>query len=67
MHRVLLREVVIDVPSEQLDATRRFWAGALERGCRAGKSLPSQYRNIDVSRINLDRETGAAGHFCSDF
>lgn len=29
MHRVLLREVVIDVPSERLDATCDFWAAAL--------------------------------------
>jgi catechol 2,3-dioxygenase-like lactoylglutathione lyase family enzyme len=30
VHRILLREVIIDVPSEQLDATRHFWAGALD-------------------------------------
>jgi catechol 2,3-dioxygenase-like lactoylglutathione lyase family enzyme len=29
VHRILLREVVIDVPSGPLEATRRFWAGAL--------------------------------------
>ena len=29
MHRILLREAVIDVPSAGLDATVRFWAGAL--------------------------------------
>jgi len=28
-HRVLLREVVIDVPSEQMTAARQFWSGAL--------------------------------------
>lgn len=29
MHRILLREVVIDVPSKDLPATREFWAAAL--------------------------------------
>nr|WP_294693815.1 VOC family protein [uncultured Friedmanniella sp.] len=29
MHRILLREVLIDVPSSALDATRTFWAAAL--------------------------------------
>ncbi|MBT2504080.1 VOC family protein [Curtobacterium sp. ISL-83] len=29
MHRVLLREVVIDAPSETFAATRAFWAAAL--------------------------------------
>lgn len=28
-HRILLREVVIDVPAEVFGATRDFWAGAL--------------------------------------
>ena len=29
MHRILLREVIVDVPSATLEAARRFWAGAL--------------------------------------
>ena len=29
MHRVLLREVVLDVPAPDFDATRDFWAAAL--------------------------------------
>jgi hypothetical protein len=29
MHRVLLREIVIDAPAEQFDAVSRFWAGLL--------------------------------------
>ncbi|SDR76517.1 hypothetical protein SAMN04488543_0376 [Friedmanniella luteola] len=29
MHRILLREVIVDVPSAALDASRRFWAEAL--------------------------------------
>lgn len=34
MHRVLMREVVIDAPSETFDASRRFWADALAAGDR---------------------------------
>src|SRR4051794_25334288 len=29
MHRILLREAVIDVPTHHLEATTSFWAGAL--------------------------------------
>ena len=29
MHRILLREVIIDVPSADLDRVTAFWAGAL--------------------------------------
>lgn len=29
MHRILLREVVIDAPTETFSATRDFWAAAL--------------------------------------
>ncbi len=29
MHRILLREVVIDVPDEVFDKTREFWGSAL--------------------------------------
>ena len=29
-HRILLREVVVDVPSDQLEAAKRFWAAALD-------------------------------------
>lgn len=29
MHRILLREVVLDVPSAALDASRTFWSAAL--------------------------------------
>jgi hypothetical protein len=32
MHRILLREVVIDAPSETFAATRDFWAAALLTG-----------------------------------
>jgi hypothetical protein len=30
MHRILLREVLIDTPAETFAATRDFWAGALD-------------------------------------
>jgi catechol 2,3-dioxygenase-like lactoylglutathione lyase family enzyme len=40
MHRILLREVVIDVPSEALAATRRFWAGALDGTVRPLEEFP---------------------------
>ncbi len=29
MHRILLRHVIVDVPSATLEASRRFWSGAL--------------------------------------
>ena len=29
MHRIMLREVIIDVPAAQIDAVTAFWAGAL--------------------------------------
>jgi Glyoxalase-like domain len=34
MHRILLREVVIDVPSVVLEPTQRFWAAALDATAR---------------------------------
>jgi catechol 2,3-dioxygenase-like lactoylglutathione lyase family enzyme len=40
VHRVLLREVVIDVPAAQLDETRRFWAGALDGAVRPLETFP---------------------------
>ena len=30
VHRMLLREIVIDVPSERLDQAKAFWARALD-------------------------------------
>jgi hypothetical protein len=29
-HRILLREVVIDVPTDRLETAKRFWAAALD-------------------------------------
>ena len=34
MHRILLREVVVDAPSETFVATARFWASALSARAR---------------------------------
>jgi hypothetical protein len=72
VHRILLREVVIDVPAAVLDATRDFWAGALGATARVvpdhteflsledGASLPYvglQDIGADPARYHLDIET----------
>jgi catechol 2,3-dioxygenase-like lactoylglutathione lyase family enzyme len=40
VHRVLLREVIVDVPSETLAAAQRFWAGALGGTVRRLEEYP---------------------------
>ncbi len=40
MHRILLREVVIDVPRELFAATRDFWAAALSAEARRVPDYP---------------------------
>lgn len=40
MHRVLLREVVIDVPSHLLVPTRDFWAAALDGTPHTDETYP---------------------------
>ena len=40
MHRILLREVVIDAPSEAFPATRDFWAAALLTKARPFENYP---------------------------
>ena len=40
MHRILLREVVIDAPSETFQATRDFWAAALQADARGVPEFP---------------------------
>ncbi|MFN2560257.1 MAG: VOC family protein [Jatrophihabitans sp.] len=72
MHRVLLREVIVDVPSEKSDATRRFWAGALGGTVRPLTEFPEfaalenpaalphlGFQDIgnDAARFHLDIET----------
>jgi catechol 2,3-dioxygenase-like lactoylglutathione lyase family enzyme len=71
-HRILLREVVIDVPSAALADSRRFWAGALLAHARPldnepeftalddGASLPYvglQDVGEAAARFHLDIET----------
>lgn len=40
MHRILLREVVIDAPSAQFSETRNFWAAALLSAARQVEDQP---------------------------
>lgn len=40
MHRILLREVVIDAPSDTFAATRDFWASALLTEARQVELFP---------------------------
>lgn len=72
-HRILLREVVIDVPSVALAATQQFWSGALLAQARpldddhaefialdGGASLPYvglQDVGDAAARMHLDIET----------
>jgi hypothetical protein len=43
MHRILLRTVVIDVPSEVNDATRDFWTTALRSTTRRATKYPEYH------------------------
>lgn len=40
MHRILLREVVIDAPTHAFAATRDFWAAALDTEARLVEEFP---------------------------
>jgi Glyoxalase-like domain len=40
MHRILLREVVLDAPAETFDETRDFWAAALLTQARQVEEFP---------------------------
>lgn len=72
MHRILLREVIIDAPSKDVDAVTAFWSGALAAtphpvpdepfvGLRDAASLPHvATQNIGddpTPRYHLDIET----------
>jgi hypothetical protein len=72
MHRILLREVVIDAPSESFAATRDFWAAALLTEARQVPRYPEftaledpaslsvvglQDIGADRARFHLDLET----------
>ena len=43
MHRILLRTVVIDVPSAANDATRDFWSTALRSDTRRAQKHPEYH------------------------
>ena len=43
MHRILLRTIVVDVPSDQHDATRDFWTLALAAHARRGTRFPEYH------------------------
>ena len=72
MHRIMLREVVIDVPTEAFPAARDFWAAALLTGTRQLTEHPEftalvdpaalphvglQDVGTDRARFHLDLET----------
>ena len=72
MHRILLREVVIDAPGETFPATRDFWAAALLTKARHYEDYPEftdledpaslsaiglQDIGTDTARFHLDIET----------
>jgi catechol 2,3-dioxygenase-like lactoylglutathione lyase family enzyme len=72
MHRILLRTIVIDVPSDVHDRARDFWTTALGATARRGKVYPEyhvlenaavpgtvmvQDIGTDTARVHLDVET----------
>ncbi|WP_315093595.1 VOC family protein [uncultured Cellulomonas sp.] len=72
MHRILLREVIIDAPAGDIDAVTAFWSGALAAtphpvpgepfvALRDASSLPhvatQDIGDDDVPRFHLDIET----------
>ena len=72
MHRIMLREVIIDAPAAQFDAVTTFWAGALAAtphplpdepfvGLRGAAALPhvatQDIGDDAVPRYHLDIET----------
>jgi hypothetical protein len=72
MHRILLREVVIDAPADTFAATRDFWAAALLAEARQVESYPEftalvepasvpwvglQDIGVGAARFHLDIET----------
>jgi hypothetical protein len=72
MHRIMLREVVIDAPTATFAATRDFWAAALRTEARQLADFPEftalvepaslphvglQELGSDTARFHLDLET----------
>ena len=63
MHRILLREVVIDAPTETFAATRDFWAAALLTGTRRLESHPEFTALEDPAALSVVglQDVGTAG------
>lgn len=53
MHRILLREVVIDAPSEIFAAERDFWAAALLTGARQVEHYPEFTALVDPASLSV--------------
>lgn len=53
MHRILLREVVIDAPSESFTAVRDFWAAALLTDARQVDSYPEFTALVDPASLSV--------------
>ena len=51
MHRILLREVVIDAPSDKFAAAREFWAAALCTEARQMSSHPEFTALVDPAAV----------------
>lgn len=63
MHRILLREVVIDAPSETFSATARFWASALLTQARQVSQFPEFTALLDPAALSVVglQDTGQGG------
>lgn len=53
MHRILLREAVIDAPSEMFAAARDFWAAALCTEARQLSSHPAFTALVDPAAVPI--------------
>ena len=63
MHRILLREVVIDAPSEVFAAEREFWASALVTEARQVADYPEFTALLDPASLSVVgmQDIGTAG------
>ncbi len=53
MHRILLREVVIDAPTEMFAAEREFWAAALVTEARQVTRYPEFTALVDPASLSV--------------
>ncbi|HJQ42470.1 MAG TPA: VOC family protein [Jatrophihabitantaceae bacterium] len=63
MHRILLRTIVIDVPSNVHDAARDFWTTALAASARRGTVYP-EYHVLEQAAVPgtvMVQNVGSAG------